>query len=153
MGAARQHLQCVDPQCFAFQEANLTFFHDSDSHAEYTGKWFKADGFPIGKVESTGGFMDKNGLSAFLLGLGVGVGIGMLFAPKSGQETRELIKNKAGEGTDFIKQRTADVKQTATEWVEKGKDAIGRQKDNIEDAVDAGKQAYRDTVGQAGAAL
>ena len=42
--------------------------------------------------------MDKNGLSAFLLGLGVGVGLGMLFAPKSGQETRELIKNKAGEG-------------------------------------------------------
>jgi gas vesicle protein len=97
--------------------------------------------------------MDKNGLSVFLLGLGVGVGIGMLFAPKSGQETRELIKNKAGEGTDFLKQRSAEVKQTATEWVEKGKDAIGRQKDNIEDAVDAGKQAYRDTVGQAGAAL
>jgi gas vesicle protein len=40
--------------------------------------------------------MDKNGLSSFLLGLGVGVGIGMLFAPKSGSETRELIKNKAG---------------------------------------------------------
>jgi gas vesicle protein len=97
--------------------------------------------------------MDKNGLSVFLLGLGVGVGIGMLFAPKSGQETRELIKNKAGEGTDFLKQRSAEVKQTATEWVEKGKDAIGRQKDNIEDAVEAGKQAYRDTVGQPGAAL
>lgn len=97
--------------------------------------------------------MDKNGLSGFLLGLGVGVGIGMLFAPKSGQETREIIKNKAGEGTDFLKQRSADVKQTATEWVEKGKEAIGRQKDNIDDAVDAGKQAYRDTVSQAGAAL
>src|ERR1035438_5578333 len=111
--------------------------------AEYTGNWLR----PKEKI------MDKNGLSSFLLGLGVGVGIGMLFAPKSGQETRELIKNKAGEGTDFLKQRSAEVKQTATEWVEKGKDAIGRQKDNIEDAVDAGKQAYRDTVGQAGAAL
>jgi gas vesicle protein len=97
--------------------------------------------------------MDKNGLSGFLLGLGVGVGIGMLFAPKSGQETREIIKNKAGEGTDFLKQRSAEAKQTATEWVEKGKEAIGRQKDNIDDAVDAGKQAYRDTVSQAGAAL
>jgi gas vesicle protein len=91
--------------------------------------------------------MDKNGLSSFLLGLGVGVGIGMLFAPKSGQETRELIKNKAGEGTDFLKQRGADIKQTAAEWVDKGKDALGRQKDNIADAVEAGRQAYRDTVG------
>jgi gas vesicle protein len=90
--------------------------------------------------------MDKNGLSSFLLGLGVGVGIGMLFAPKSGQETRDLIKNKAGEGTDYLKQRGADIKQTATEWVDKGKEAIGRQKDNIADAVEAGRQAYRDTV-------
>jgi gas vesicle protein len=92
--------------------------------------------------------MDKNGLSSFLLGLGVGVGIGMLFAPKSGQETRELIKNKAGEGADVLKQRTADVKQTAAEWVEKGKDALSRQKDSIADAVEAGKQAYRDAVAQ-----
>jgi gas vesicle protein len=57
--------------------------------------------------------MDKNGLSCFLLGLGVGVGIGMLFAPKSGQETREIIKNKAGEGTDYIKQRGSEFKDTA----------------------------------------
>ena len=91
--------------------------------------------------------MDKNGLSSFLLGLGVGVGIGMLFAPKSGQETRELIKNKAGEGTDFLKQRGENIKQTAAEWVDKGKEAIGRQKDNIAEAVEAGRQAYRDTVG------
>ncbi|HUI53975.1 MAG TPA: YtxH domain-containing protein [Bryobacteraceae bacterium] len=91
--------------------------------------------------------MDKNGLSSFLLGLGVGVGIGMLFAPKSGQETRQLIKDKAGEGTDYLKQRGSEIKQTASEWVEKGKEAIGRQKDNIADAVEAGRQAYRDAVG------
>ena len=94
--------------------------------------------------------MDKNGLSSFLLGLGVGVGIGMLFAPKSGEETRKLIKDKAGEGTDYVKQRSSEIKQTATEWVEKGKEALGRQKetisDAVSDAVEAGKQAYRDAV-------
>jgi gas vesicle protein len=90
--------------------------------------------------------MERNGISSFLLGLGVGVGIGMLFAPKAGAETRQLIKDKAGEGTDYLKQRSTDMKQTAADWVEKGKDVIGRQKDNIADAVEAGKQAYRDTV-------
>jgi len=90
--------------------------------------------------------MDKNGLSSFLLGLGVGVGIGMLFAPKSGSETREIIKNKAGEGTDFLKQRSEDIKQTASDWVDKGREALGRQKDSIADAMEAGRQAYRDTV-------
>ena len=92
--------------------------------------------------------MDKNGLASFLLGLGVGVGIGMLFAPKSGQETRELIKNKAGEGTDYLKQRSTEVKQSASEWMDKGKEALGRQKENLVDAMEAGRQAYRDTVGR-----
>ena len=91
--------------------------------------------------------MDKNGLSSFLLGLGVGVGIGMLFAPKSGQETREMIKNKAGEGTDFLKQRSADLQKQANEWVDKGKEALGRQKETLSDAMEAGKRAYQETVG------
>ena len=90
--------------------------------------------------------MDKNGLTSFLLGLGVGVGIGMLFAPRSGQETRELIKSKAGEGTDYLKQRSSEARQTAAEWVDKGKEALNRQKDSLADAVEAGKQAYRDSV-------
>jgi gas vesicle protein len=92
--------------------------------------------------------MDRKGLSSFLLGLGVGVGIGMLFAPKSGRETRQLIKDKAGEGTEYLKQRSTDIRQTASEWVDKGKDAINRQKDNLSDAVEAGRQAYRDVVGR-----
>src|ERR1043166_5872834 len=92
--------------------------------------------------------MDKNGLSSFLLGLGVGVGIGMLFAPKSGEETREFIKNKAGEGTDYLKQRSTDLKESAADWVDRGKDVLNRQKDNVNDAMEAGKQAYRDAVGR-----
>jgi gas vesicle protein len=90
--------------------------------------------------------MDKNGLSSFLLGLGVGVGIGMLLAPKSGEETRLFIKNKAGEGTDYLKQRGDEFRQTASEWVDKGKEALGRQKENLADAMEAGRQAYRDAV-------
>jgi gas vesicle protein len=93
-------------------------------------------------------FMDKNGFSSFLLGLGVGVGIGMLFAPKSGEETRKLIKDKTGEGTEYLKQRSGELKQSASELVDKGKEVIGRQRDTLADALEAGKQAYRDAVGQ-----
>src|SRR5215469_6072788 len=90
--------------------------------------------------------MDKNGLSSFLLGLGVGVGIGMLLAPKSGEETRQYIKNKAGEGTDYLKQRGDELRQSASEWADKGKEALGRQRENLADAMEAGRQAYRDAV-------
>jgi gas vesicle protein len=70
----------------------------------------------------------------------------MLIAPKSGQETREMLRSKAGEGADYLKQRSSDFKQTASEWVDKGKDAIGRQKEHLSDAMEAGRQAYRETV-------
>jgi gas vesicle protein len=90
--------------------------------------------------------MDKNGLSSFLLGLGVGVAIGMLFAPKSGEETRQLIKDKAGEGGEYLKQRGSEIKESAAGWVDKGREAMNRQKENLNEAMEAGKQAYRDAV-------
>jgi gas vesicle protein len=96
--------------------------------------------------------MDSKGLSSFLLGLGVGIGIGILFAPKSGKETRQLIKDKADEGTEFLKQRGTDIKQSASEWVDKGKEAISRQKETLTDAVEAGRQAYREHTAPEGAA-
>jgi gas vesicle protein len=92
--------------------------------------------------------MDKNAFSSFLLGLGVGVGIGMLFAPKSGSETRQLIREKAGDSGEFLKQRSGELKQSASELVDKSKDVLARQKDTLAEAVEAGKQAYREAVGQ-----
>jgi len=90
--------------------------------------------------------MDRDGLANFFLGLGIGVGLGMLFAPKSGNETRELILNKADQGKEFIKKQTASLQDTANTLVDKGRDVIGRQRDTINDALQAGKQAYREKV-------
>ena len=90
---------------------------------------------------------DDNKLSYFFLGLGLGVAAGILFAPKSGPETRELIKTKAGEGTEYLKKRTGDIKDTASDLMDKGKGLLNRQKDQLNQAVEAGKQAYREAVG------
>ena len=90
--------------------------------------------------------MDRDGFTNFLLGLGVGVGLGILFAPKAGDDTRELIKSKANEGTDYLKKAGAEWKSTADDLLDKGKSVVNRQKDNLNDAVEAGKQAYRDKV-------
>jgi gas vesicle protein len=92
--------------------------------------------------------MDREGLASFFLGVGVGVGIGLLFAPKSGQETREIIKGKADEGKEYLKRRSSELKDSASDIIERGKEAIGRQKDTLAEAVEAGKQAYRETVSQ-----
>jgi gas vesicle protein len=95
--------------------------------------------------------MDRDGLANFFLGLGVGVGIGLIFAPKSGEETREILKGKADEGREFLKKQAADLRDNASDIVEKGREAINRQKDTLSDAIQAGKQAYREKVDGDGA--
>jgi len=92
--------------------------------------------------------MNRDGLANFLLGLGLGVGLGMLFAPKSGEETRDLLMSKADEGKDYLKKQTADLRGNAGELLNKGRDVINRQKDTLNDAIAAGKQAYREKVEQ-----
>ena len=101
---------------------------------------------------------EKSGFGYFLLGLGIGVAAGLLWAPRSGEETRALLADKAGEGadylksraqdsTEYIKQRTGDLKQSASDLYERGRSTVTQQKDNLSAAVEAGKQAYRDAVG------
>ena len=92
--------------------------------------------------------MNRDGLASFLLGLGVGVGVGLIFAPKSGEETRELLKGKADEGKEYLKRRGSELRDSAGDIIERGKEVISRQKDTLAEAVEAGKQAYRETVGQ-----
>ena len=91
---------------------------------------------------------DDNKLSYFFLGLGLGVAVGVLFAPKSGAETRELIRNKANEGADYAKRRANELRDQASDAIERGKQTFTRQKDNLSAAVEAGRQAYRDATSQ-----
>lgn len=90
--------------------------------------------------------MDERKVSYFFLGLGIGVAVGILFAPKSGEETRHLIRSKADEGRDYAKKRGEAVYTSAEDMVERGKSALARQKEQLAAAVQAGKQAYREAV-------
>ncbi len=89
---------------------------------------------------------DSNKLSYFFLGLGIGVAAGVLFAPKSGPETREFLKSKADEGSEYLRRRGENLKESAADLVDRSKDAVHRQKEQIAAAVDAGKKAYQETV-------
>ncbi len=94
--------------------------------------------------------MEDNKLSYFLFGLGMGVAVGVLFAPKSGQETRDYLKSRAGEGRDFLKQKGEEVRDSASDMVSRGREAFDSQRQNLAAALEAGKQAYRSSVGPTG---
>jgi gas vesicle protein len=89
---------------------------------------------------------DNNRLSYFFLGLGLGVAAGVLFAPRAGSETREYIRGKAEEGADYIKRRGEEIRDSATDLYERGRQQVQRQRENLSAAMEAGKQAYRDSM-------
>jgi gas vesicle protein len=79
---------------------------------------------------------------AFLAGLGVGTVATLTLAPHSGKDTQKLLAGKLRGGLDQVASAGKKVRAQV-------KDLAGRGKDNIEEAIDAGKEAYR-TSGVAG---
>jgi gas vesicle protein len=82
-------------------------------------------------------------VSFFLVGLGIGALVGILFAPKSGEETREFLAQKADEGRDYAQRKARELRERAEDILERGKNVAVRQKDTISAAVDAGRDAYQ----------
>ena len=82
----------------------------------------------------------------FLAGLGVGAVVGVLYAPRSGDETREVLRSKAQEGGDRVRQQARRAREQAGDWVDRGRDVINQQKEQFRSAYDAGRQAYHETT-------
>jgi gas vesicle protein len=76
---------------------------------------------------------------AFLAGLTVGAAVGVLFAERPGKETRKAIREKAQEGADQAASVARKVRDRVEDVAAKGKEQIG-------DAVEAAKDAYRTRV-------
>ncbi len=113
--------------------------------------------------------MAESKLPYFLLGLGVGAALGVLYAPRSGEETREELLTRANEGRDYVRRRTeesrdyvrrrteegreyverrgSDLRERANDVVGRGRGAVSAQRDQLAAALEAGRRAYRDATG------
>jgi len=89
---------------------------------------------------------DSSSIGWFLAGLGLGALVGVLYAPKSGRETRDTILQSANQGREYINTRGQEFKGQVDQWVKKGKDTVRSSRDQISSAVEAGRQAYREAV-------
>lgn len=116
-----------------------------------------------------------NGIAWFIAGISVGALVGLLYAPKSGRETREDITGAAREGAEYLRARGKDAAEYASdlygkgkeyandyvdrgreyvdrgraqwgEFVERGRNLVNEQSTRVAAAVDAGRQAYRSAV-------
>lgn len=81
-------------------------------------------------------------VSFFLVGVGIGALLGVLFAPKSGEETRDYLAKRADEGRDYAQKKARELRERADELIERGKDAAAKKRDSLSAAVEAGREAY-----------
>lgn len=87
-----------------------------------------------------------NNFMWFLAGLGFGALLGVLYAPRSGRETREAILDSAQEGKEYLKNRGREARDTMNQWVDRGKEVVSRQKEQFSQAADAARQAFREAT-------
>lgn len=89
----------------------------------------------------------------FLIGAGIGAALGVLYAPKSGADTRAFLQSKADEGSDAVTntaqsawEKVDRVKNAAADGLERGKKAVRdfKDSDTLTAAVEVGKQIYRE---------
>jgi len=79
-----------------------------------------------------------------MLGAMIGAATALLLAPRSGIETRKLLASKAREGADLVASRTKTVAGKTSDYVERGKELLQQQRDQLAAALEAGKQAYKE---------
>jgi hypothetical protein len=63
----------------------------------------------------TGGYMDRssdNGLlTGLLVGTAIGIGLGLLYAPRTGAETREMLRERADEMRERAESMRASMRE------------------------------------------
>jgi len=70
-------------------------------------------------------------LLAFLAGAVTGAAVALLFAPATGDETRQFLSDKARDG-----------RERAINAAREGRETLRRQKDQVVSAIDRGRDAF-----------
>jgi gas vesicle protein len=88
---------------------------------------------------------------AFILGGLTGAALALLYAPRTGQETRDLLAEKVREGEARAREakeraisKGREAVDEATGYIEKQKQGLDQRKERFVAAVEAGRQAYKE---------
>jgi gas vesicle protein len=86
--------------------------------------------------------MNKSSAFGLMIGFGLGMGIAVLFAPKSGDKTRQLIARRTREGTNYLKHQASMLRDSAADLIAKGQEEVTRHADGLRRAVETGRRVY-----------
>jgi gas vesicle protein len=90
----------------------------------------------------------NNNIGWFLAGLALGAAVGILYAPKSGRDTRKAIVTGVDDGREYLASLGRDARQLVTDWVDSGKKTVVGAKRQVNAAVDAGREAIYEATAE-----
>ncbi len=90
-------------------------------------------------------------LLSFMMGALSGAALAILFAPRSGRETREMLGERLRETADRGRQlgeqaveKGREMAEDATGYLDRQRESLERRRDRLAAAVEAGRQAFRE---------
>jgi gas vesicle protein len=84
----------------------------------------------------------------FFAGLGLGAVVAILFAPKSGRDTRKGIVTGVNDGREHLASLGRDARQQVSNWVDSGRKIIADTKGQVNAAAAAGREAIQEATAE-----
>ena len=103
--------------------------------------WDDDDDEPYVVIEKS-----EPGIGTFLAGIAIGAGIALLFAPRSGEETRRDIERRARKIGDQARDLVSDVTESVSEKVQEAKAGVESRIDSARNAVELKRRQVTNAV-------
>jgi gas vesicle protein len=85
----------------------------------------------------------KNKNAWFMAGVGLGALAGILFAPRSGRETRKAIATGVDDGLEHLKALGRDTRERASNMMDSAKKSLARKKQQASAAIYSAKMLLK----------
>lgn len=102
------------------------------------------DDVPYIVIQKDGG----GGIGSFVVGALVGAGLALLFAPQSGKETQEELKDRARKLRETAEEKVREAQKQLEERLEVAREGVHDRLDDVRGAIDAGRKAATDARGE-----
>ncbi|HZR28688.1 MAG TPA: YtxH domain-containing protein [Terriglobales bacterium] len=84
------------------------------------------------------------GITMLLIGLGAGALTALLLAPRSGRQTRRMLRRKYEDAIDTFNERTDEWRERGAGWAETARGWVGTAKDIAENASEKIKPVVKE---------
>jgi gas vesicle protein len=95
----------------------------------------------------------SNGVGSFLLGAILGAGAALLFAPRTGQETRDVLRSKGRQLRSTAEERAGELQTRLEDGYERAKARVEDRFDSARRGIDDTREGARDAMAAGKAAV